>query len=146
MPEVPIGHSAAVKAATVLILDIAGMVHIVRLTLAPTFNDYVSHHLVPFLESQVTPIVTRVDAIWDTYTEGNDKTPTHQHHDLGPHTRIGDGQILVPKHWNTGILNIQNKKELFPFLITQLVKKDLSRRPLLSTSHQHGECSLQQTT
>ena len=102
-----------------MILDIAGMVHIVHLTLAHTFNDYVSQHLVPFLESQVTPVVTRVDAIWDTYPEDNDKTLTHQHHDLGPRTRIRNCQILVPKQdWNTGSLNLQNKKELFPFLST----------------------------
>ena len=47
-----------------------------RPTSAHTFRDYVSQHLVPFVESQVTPTVTRVDAVWVTYPEDNLKTLT----------------------------------------------------------------------
>ena len=108
------------------------------LTSAHTFNDYVSKHLVPFVQSLVTPTVTWVDAVWDTYTEDNLKTLTHQRRGLGPRTRIGDGQTRIPKHdWNTGFLkNIDNKRELFPFLGEQLVKQDLDGRLLLSTNQE----------
>ena len=109
----------------------AAVVDMVRPTSAHTFRDYVSQHLVPFVQSQVT----RVDAVWDTYPEDNLKTLTHQHRGLGPRTRIGDGNTRIPKQdWNTGFLkNTDNKRELFPFLSTQLVKQDLGGRLLLST-------------
>jgi len=87
----------------------------------------VSQHLVPFVESQVTPTVTRVDAVWDTYPKDNLKTLTHQHRGLGPCTRIGDGNTRIPKQdWNTEFLkNTDNKRELFPFLSKELVNLDL---------------------
>ncbi|KAJ8257557.1 hypothetical protein GJAV_G00186910 [Gymnothorax javanicus] len=93
-------------------------------------------HLVPFLESQVTPTVTRVDAVWDTYPEDNLKTLTYHRRGLGPRTRIGDGQTRIPKQdWNTGFLkNIDTKRELFLFLSAQLVKQDLGGSLLLSTN------------
>ena len=53
----------------------AAVVHMVRPTSAHTFTDYVSKHLVPFLDLQVTPTVTLVDAVWDTYPENNLKKP-----------------------------------------------------------------------
>jgi hypothetical protein len=133
--KAPTGRSAAAKAATVVVLDMAAVVHMVRPTSAHTFTDYVSQHLVPFVESQVTPTVTRVDAVWDTYPEDNLKTLTHHRRGVGPRTRIGDGQTRIPKqYWNTGFLkNTDNKRELFPFLSAQLVKQDLGGRLLLST-------------
>jgi len=113
----------------------AAVVHMVWHTSAHTFRDYVSQHLVPFVESQVTATVTRVDAVWDTYPEDNLKTLTHQHRGLGPRTEIGDGNTLIPKQdWNTGFLkNTDNERELFPFLSKELVKQDLGGRLLLSS-------------
>ena len=92
-------------------LDMAAVVHMVWPTSAHTFSDYVSQHLVPFVESQITPTVTWVDAIWDTYPEEN-QTLTHQHRGLGPLTKIRDGHSRIPKQdWSTGFLkNIDNKK------------------------------------
>jgi len=48
---------------------------------------------------------------------------------------MGDGNTRIPKQdWNTGFLkNTDNKRELFPFLSKELVKKDLAGRLLLST-------------
>ncbi|KAL8599464.1 hypothetical protein ACOMHN_029279 [Nucella lapillus] len=136
--NVPTDRSAEAKAATVLVLDMAAVVHMVRPTSAQPFNDYASQNLVSFLKSQVTPNVTRVDAVWDTYPEDNLKTQTHNRRGLGPRTRIGDGQTRIPKHdWSTGFLkNVDNKRELFPFLSAQLVNQDLGGRLLLSTSEE----------
>jgi len=101
-------------------------------------SDYVSQHLVLFVESQITQTVTRVDAIWDTYPEDNIKTLTHQNRGLDPRTKIGDGHTRIPKQdWNTWFLkNIDNEKELFPFPSIELVKQDLGGRLLLSTNLQ----------
>ena len=110
----------------------------VQPTSAHTFLGYASEYLVPFIQSQVTPTVTQVDAVWDTYPDENLKTLTHRRRGLGPRTRIGDGHTSIPKHdWNTGFLkNINNKRELFLFLSAQLVKHDLGGKPLFSTNLQ----------
>ena len=50
--KAPTDRSDAAKAATAVVL-----------TSAHTFNDYVPKHLVPFVQSQVTPTVTWVDAV-----------------------------------------------------------------------------------
>jgi len=71
--EAPNCRTDAAKAATVVVLDMTAVVHMVRPTSAHTFRDYVSQHLVPFVESQITPTVTQVDAIWDTYPEETSK-------------------------------------------------------------------------
>ena len=55
-------RSDAAKAATPLVLHMAAVVHMVWPT--SEHSDYVSQHLVLFVESQVTQTVTRVDAIW----------------------------------------------------------------------------------
>jgi len=116
----------------------AAVVHMVRPTSEHAFRDYVPQHLVPFIESQITPTVTWVDAIWDTYPEENLKTLTHRHRALRPRTKTGDGHTRIPKQdWNTAFLkNIDNKKELFPFLSKVLVKQDLSGRLLISANLQ----------
>ena len=56
--KAPTGRSAEAKVATVVVLVMAAVVHMVRPTSAHAFRDYVSQHLVPFVESQVTPTVT----------------------------------------------------------------------------------------
>jgi len=61
--EAPNCRLDAAKAAKLVVLAVAAVVHMVRPTLAHTFKDYVSQRLVPFVESQVTPTVTWVDAI-----------------------------------------------------------------------------------
>ena len=75
------------------------------------------------------------DAIWDNYPEDNLKSLMHQRRGTGPRTRIGDGHTQITKHeWNSGFLkNEENKKELFPFLGEEIVKKDLGGKLLLST-------------
>ena len=55
------------------------------------------HSIWCHLWSQVTPTVTRVDAVWVTYPEDSLKTLTHQHRGLRPRTRIGDGNTRIPK-------------------------------------------------
>ena len=136
--KAPTGQSDAAKAATVVVLDMAAVVHMVRPTTANTFMEYVSHHMVPFLESQITPTITRIDAVWDTYPDENLKTLTHNRRGLGPRTRICDGNTRIPKHeWNSGFLkNTDNKKDLFSFFCKQLVKQNFGGRLLISTNLQ----------
>ena len=126
--------TGSARLATVVVLDMAAVFHMVMPTSAKTFAEYATQHILPFLEYQITPTVERIDAIWDNYPEGNLK-----------HSRISVVVLvyglelgmatLIPKHeWNSGFLkNEENKKELFSFLSEEIVKKDLGGKLLLST-------------
>ena len=126
--------TGSARLATVVVLDMPAVVHMVRPTSANTFADNATQHIVPFLEYQITPTVERIDAIWDNYPEGNLKSLTHQRRGTGRRTRIGDGHTQIPKHeWNSGFLkNEENKEELLSFLSEEIVKKDLGGKLLLS--------------
>ena len=49
------GRPDQAKLATVVLLDMAAVVHMVRPTSANTSSEYVSKNMVPFLEAQLTP-------------------------------------------------------------------------------------------
>ena len=63
--NVPTGHDAAAKDATVMVLDNAAVIHMVLSTSSKTFNDYVSLHIVPYLESLIRKNTQCINAIWD---------------------------------------------------------------------------------
>ena len=133
--KAPVGRAGSARLATVVLLDMAAVVHIVRSTSAKTFADFATQHIVPFLEYQIAPTVERIDAIWDNYPEDNLKSLTHQRRGTGPRTRIGDDHTQIPNHeWNSGFLkNEENKKELFSFLSEEIVKQALGGKLLLSS-------------
>ena len=94
----PIGRAAAAKQATIVVLDMAAVIHMVRSTAAKTFSEYVSLHIVPYLEAQITNSTQRIDAVWDNYPEENNlKALTQQRRGNGPRTRVGDSSISIPK-------------------------------------------------
>ena len=130
------GHAAAAKQVTVVVLDMAAVIHMVRPTTAVTFKEYVPLHIVPFLKAQLKNGTQRIDAVWDNYPEENNlKALTQLRRGKGSRTRIGDGSTPIPKHeWNSGFLkNEENKKELFSFISTQISKNDMDGKLLLST-------------
>ena len=49
----PIGRVAAAKQATIVVLNMAAVIHMVRSTAAKTFSEYLSLHIVPYLEAQI---------------------------------------------------------------------------------------------
>lgn len=133
--KAPTGRSSQARRATIVVLDMAAVIHMVRPTSAKTFAEYATQHMIPFLKSQINPAVSRIDAIWDTYPEESLKSLTHQRRGTGPRTRVGSGSTRIPKHdWNSGFLkNNDNKKELFIFLSEEIVKNDWGGKLLLST-------------
>ena len=97
--------TGSARLATVVVEDMAAVVHVVRPTSAKTFADYATQHIVPFLDNQITPTVERIDPIWDNYPEGNLKSLAHQRRGTGLRTRIGDGDTQIPKHeWKSDSL------------------------------------------
>ena len=60
------GRSLAAKEASVVVLDIAAVIHIIKPQRASVFGDFTQLQLLPYLHSQMTDNTTRVDAVWDT--------------------------------------------------------------------------------
>ena len=76
-PEIPSpGKSPAVRKATVVILDMPAVIHMVKPKRASVFGEYVPNHLLPFIYSQMSSTTTRVDAFWDRYPENSLKNQT----------------------------------------------------------------------
>ena len=126
----------AAQQATVVVLDMATIIHMVRPTRAKTFSEYVTFPNVPFLESQVTNDTQRMDAVWHSYPpEDNLKAHAQQRCGNGLRRRVGDGSTPILKsEWNSGFLkNEDNKKELFSFISRQICKSDINGTFLLST-------------
>ena len=55
--------TGSARLATVAVLDMTAVVHMVRPTSAKTFADYATQDIVPFLEYQITHTVERIDAM-----------------------------------------------------------------------------------
>ena len=130
------GRVAAAQQATVVVLGMAAIIHIVRPIRAKTFSEYLTFQIVPFLEFQVTNDTQRMDAVWDSYPPGDNlKVHAQQRRGNGPRTRVGDGSTPIPKsEWNSGFLkNEDNKKELFSFISRQICKSNVNGTLLLST-------------
>ena len=83
------GRVAAAQQATVVVLDMAAIIHMVRPTRAKTFSEYVTFQIVPYLESQVTNDTQRMDAVWDSYPpEDNLKAHAQQRRGNRSRTRV----------------------------------------------------------
>ncbi len=136
--QAPTGHSNLPIQATVLVVDMAAVVHMVNPTRAVTFAEYVPVHIVPFLKAQVTATVERIDLVWDTYPDENLKSLTQQRRGSGPRTRISiDGSTPIPKgDWQSYLKNAENKTELFTFASKQLAKTDINGKLIISTVSQ----------
>ena len=92
------GRVDAAQQATVVVLDMAAIIHMVRPAQAKTFSEYVTFQIVPFLESEVTNDTQRMDAVWDSYPpEDNLKAHAPQRRGNGPRTRVGDGSTPILK-------------------------------------------------
>ena len=132
----PNGRAAAAKEASVVVLDMAAVIHMVRPTTAKTFNEYVSLNIIPFLQAQMNDNTQRIDAVWDNYPEENNlKALTQKKRGNGPRTRVGQGNTQIPKsQWNSGFLkNEENKKELFSFISTKISRADMDGKLLITT-------------
>ena len=70
------------KAASVVVLDMAAVIHIVKPLRVKVFGEYTYMQIGPYLESHMAPETTRVDAVWDTYIDAS----------LKSHTRVKRGE------------------------------------------------------
>ena len=125
--QAPKGTDARAKESTVIILDMAAIMHMIPPTRAATFREYVYVHVIPFIKSVCGPVTTRVDAIYDRYPKENLKGLTHIRRGTGPRTEIGnDGDSPIPrKDWQQYLANAENKEELFKFISQKLTSSEI---------------------
>jgi len=119
------GRSQASKEASVLVLDMAAVIRIVKPLRATVFGEYTHMHLLPFLESQMTCNTMRVDAVWDRYQDASLKSQTRfKRGDAGRHRTRVSAKTPIPKgsEWQKFLTNSNNKDELFNFLSEQLAE------------------------
>ena len=57
--DAPTCRSDATKQSTVIIFDMAAVINMVRPTVAKHFSQYVSLHIIPFLQSQMSDCTQR---------------------------------------------------------------------------------------
>ena len=126
LPGMPAhGRNPTVKQASVVILDMAAVVHIIKPQRANVFGEYTAMHLLPFMENQMNMCTTRIDAVWDRYPQDSLKNQTRVKR-LGEtaarRTRVLKN-VPLPKgrDWQAFLKVSENKDELFKFLSDELV-------------------------
>ena len=119
------GKNPSTKKATVIVLDMPAVIHMVKPSKAHFFSEYIPKHLLPFLQGQMTNSTTRVDAVWDRYPETSLKNQTRT-------KRIGtvkerriraSNNVPIPKgkEWQNFLKVSENKDELFKYLSDELI-------------------------
>lgn len=131
----PPGRNEATKQASVLIFDMAAVIHMIRPQKATVFGDYTQAQLLPFLRAQLTDSTTRLDAVWDTYTASSLKSQTREKRGRGLRTRVS-ANVPLPKgsSWQKFLLNSDNKDEFFQFLAEELHRLTSDMDVLLLTT------------
>ena len=71
------GNNPSANQATVVILDMSAVIHIVNPQRENVFGEYAPMQLLPYLNSQMNNSTTRIDAVWDTYQDDSLKAQTH---------------------------------------------------------------------
>ena len=147
LPSMPgYGHDPTPKQASVVILDMAAVIHMVRPTRAKGvyIGEYTSTHMLPFMESQKTARTTRMDAVWDCYHKHSLKNQTRTKRQAGggiQRTRVST-KIPLPrgKDWQQFLSINQNKDDLFKYLSTELISATASTTAccVISTSGQNA--------
>jgi hypothetical protein len=135
------GRSQSVKTATVIILDMAAIVHIVRPTRASTFEEYMKLDVYPYMKSLTSESTLRIDAVWDRYEESSVKWQARQKRGnaFGSRTRV-QGSIPIPKgkSWDRFLEVGMNKEALFNFLAQKLIEESQGSNIVIITTQGKG--------
>ena len=132
--------------ASVVVLDMPAVIHMVKPQKANVFGEYISQHLLPFLQAQMNDSTTRIDAVWDRYPEKSLKNQARTKR-LGTtkERRIkASNNVPIPKgkEWQNYLKVSENKEELFKYLSDELVNKTHSSNyHLLSTKGELVLCN-----
>ena len=79
-----------------------------------------------------TPLVCRVDLVWDRYFEDSLKGRTRSNRGVGIRRKVTSNGIL-PKNWAAFLRCSENKKELFPDLSRHVIDEATSTKQSVAT-------------
>ena len=96
-----------VPEAEVIILDGAGIVNMVRPTLAKTFDEYALKMSVPYIQSQLHR-ACRVNIVWNQYFENSLKSMTRQKRGKSVRIKVRESTCL-PTNWQKFLRVDENK-------------------------------------
>ena len=144
----PPGKNPETSETTVTLLDMPAVIHMVKPQKASTFGEYVSIHILPFIHSQINEFSTRIDAIWDIYSDQSLKSQTRSKRlGLAKTRRIkASSNVSIPtgKEWQNYLKVSENKKDLFCYLSNEIVNQSTSNNyQLLSTQDEVVLCNKQ---
>ena len=119
------GNTPATLQTTVIISEMAFVVHLVRPTKASLFKDYAIMHLLPYLLNQMYTAATRFDNIFENYKLNSLRKLIwlKRMGDSYVRRRSVEPNIPIPKgkDWAEFLKVTENKEELFHYLATELL-------------------------
>ena len=115
-------------APSVIILDGAAIVQMLKPGPRKTFLEYSENIFLPYLSSSLKS-VQRLDVVWDEYLPKSLKAITRAKRGKGTRKRVLPS-ASIQQNWQTFLHSEEKKKELFRFCTRKLVKS----RPLESKS------------
>ena len=108
---------------SIVILDGAAIIQMLKLVAVKTFEEYTSQIFVPYIMSQFQKAL-RVDLVWDRYIEGSLKSTARAKRGKGIRRRV-DARALIPSNWQDFLRVEGNKTDLFKFLSRALMQSSI---------------------
>ena len=110
------GINSAVREASVIILDMPAVDHIIKPPRFNVFGKYARMYLIPFMQNQTNTRTTRIDAVWDRYPQYSLKNQTRAKRlgeTVAQRTRMSE-KVPIPKgkDWQVFLKVTENKDEL----------------------------------
>ena len=115
----------------------AAVIHKINPTKAIVFGEFADLHLVPFLKSHITDVMTRIYGVWETYKNGSIKTQARRMHGEKASSRTrfsANAPIPKGKKYQKFLSDTNNKDELFQFLAKDLTNKMSSSECMFVTT------------
>ena len=109
-----LGCSVESPKPTVLILDGAVCVEMLKPQFCKTFQEYSEKVFLPYITKSLEN-VQRVDLVWDEYIPNSLKACTREKRGTGARRRVLPS-VTVPRNWQDFLRSDDNKKELLSFL------------------------------
>ena len=121
---------------TVVVIDGAVLVQMLKPGASRTFLEYSEQIFVPYLSHWLDK-VQRLDIVWDVYLPGSLKTSTRVKRGKGTRQRVLPG-VPIPSNWQEFLHAEENKRELFEFLANETRKLASSDKEVIATLGQEA--------
>ena len=119
---------------TVVIIDGAALVQMLKPGLSRTFREYSEQVFVPYLSKWMEK-VQRLDIVWDMYLSTSLKASTRAKRGKGSRQRVIPN-APIPANWQDFLRMDDNKTELFEYLAMQIVLVDAPGKNIVATKGQ----------